>query len=98
MVKAKRAAPAGTGRPKIKSLDAIRYEPERNANQSPIEELLANLNRMADWAESLRLRIDRRRDYLEIMNAFAGYDDLAMEVRDFNAACNSLISKKRRVA
>jgi hypothetical protein len=56
---------------------------------------------MADWFENLMRRLDQRQAYLEKMNGFAGYDDLKMEVKDFNTACRGLIAKfakKRRAA
>ena len=56
---------------------------------------------MATWFESLTHRLDQRKAYFVNMNAWAGCEDLAREIRDFNTAARGLIakfSKKRRAA
>src|SRR5262245_50092627 len=102
--KKQRAKQVAACRPQIKQFNTERYESKADGNQpqaGEFNEFLEKLGIMADWLESLTHRIERRQDYLEIMNGFAGYDDLAMEVRGFNTACRALIgeySKKRRAA
>ena len=102
MAGSKRAAPVAPGRPQIKELGTETYAPERDENQaSDFEEFIREIEAMATWFESLNRRLDQRHDYLEKMNGFAGYDDLAMEIRDFNRAARGLIAKyaaKRRAA
>jgi hypothetical protein len=95
--KKERAAPVAPNTTPIKSLNDERYEPRADRNQAR-DEFIDKLVFMADWFECLIRRIEQRQGYLEMMNAWGGCDDLAMEVRDFNTACRDLIaSKKRRV-
>ncbi len=105
--KKERAAPVAPSAAQIKTFNTERYAPDTGANQvqqngaADLEDFLAKLERMADWFDSLMVRIGRRQDYLVLMNAWGGHDDLAMEVRDFNTACHDLIAtfgKKRRAS
>ena len=68
---------------------------------SDFDEFIARPGGYGGLVRSLARRLDQRHDYLEKMNGFAGYDDLAMEVRDFNRAARGLVAKfaaKRRAA
>lgn len=90
-----RAAPVAPDTTPIKSLNDERYDLAADGNQ-PRDEFIDKLVFMADWFECLMRRIEQRQRYLESMNAWGGCDDLAMEVKAFNAACRDLIASKRR--
>jgi hypothetical protein len=102
--KKERAKQVAACRPQIKQFNTERYESKADGNQPQADEFnefLEKLGIMADWLDNLLLRIDRRRGYLELMNAWGGHDDLAMEIRDFHTACRGLTAsyrKKRRAA
>jgi hypothetical protein len=102
--KKERAKQVAACRPQIKQCNTERYESKGGRESTPSDEFnefLEKLGIMANWLDNLLLRIDRRRGYLELMNAWGGHDDLAMEIRDFNTACRGLTAsyrKKRRAA
>jgi hypothetical protein len=94
MAEQRSTAPASTGNGALQSIHT-KSDKSRSANRQEIEQLTEKLEVLANWRDDLSLRIARRQNYVERVNAWAGYDDLELEVRDFCAACDELIGKRR---
>jgi hypothetical protein len=71
------------------------------ATWDEVRQLTDTVQRLADWRDDLLSRIERRQIYVEQVNAWAGHDDLALEVRAFRDCCREMSEGRtieRRVA
>ena len=67
---------------------------EKNSKQfDAVQELISDLEFMADWYDDLHSRIERRQTYLEVVNGWAGHADLALEVDAFKATSREIAER-----